>query len=65
MLRSYLSIDYGVIPEDQLKMAFDMATLDIKANRYLFNKRTSLKEAIKITGMCLHVLQTRISYTKN
>jgi len=64
MLKSILSSMNGNIPEDQLKTALDMATLDIKANRYMFNKRTSLQEAVKITGMCLHVLQTRILYTE-
>ena len=63
MLKEALIGSTGPISDNQFKLALDMATLDIKANRYMFNKRTSLREAVRISGMCLHVLQTRILYT--
>lgn len=65
MIKQNLLLTYGPIPEDLLKEVLDMTTLDIKANRYMFNKRTSLQEAVIIAGMCLHVLNTRILHRDN
>jgi hypothetical protein len=59
MIKNALIKIAGDTPDDQLKTALDMATLDIKANRYYFKKRTSLAEAVRISGICLKVLQNR------
>lgn len=57
MIKQAIKNITGDITEAELKAVLDMATLDIKANRYMFNKRTSLKEVIKITGICITVLR--------
>jgi glycosyltransferase A (GT-A) superfamily protein (DUF2064 family) len=59
MIRNALIKAAGDISADKLKTALDMATLDIMANRYYFKKRTSFTEAVRISGMCLKVLQNR------
>lgn len=43
--------------KDELKIALEMATDDIKFNRIGFNKRTSYNEMVEITNRCLIALR--------
>ena len=45
------------IDKNTYMVAVTMATSDIKANKVNFNKKTSLKETIKITSMCLSAIE--------
>lgn len=40
---------------DKLKVAFNMATQDIKVNRIMFGKRTSHRELQEIVNICLKI----------
>ena len=53
MLRQLLISKYPQISDKQFQTALQIATMDIKANRLAFGKRTTLPEALKIIGLCL------------
>lgn len=43
--------------KDELKIALEMATEDIKFNRIGFEKKTSLNQMVDITNRCIIVLK--------
>jgi hypothetical protein len=56
MLTQILNAKYGPLEDYQIKLALQMATVDIYVNRFLFHKRTSFRETLRITERCLQVL---------
>ena len=45
------------ITKDELKIALEMATEDIKFNNIGFNKKTSFNQMVDITNMCILALR--------
>ncbi|QIB26067.1 hypothetical protein [Caloranaerobacter azorensis] len=57
MLLNMVQKQIGYVSEEHFRLALDMATDDIKANRIAFGKRTSLEEALEIIIACIKVVQ--------
>jgi len=52
MLKKLIESASGSISQAELYAILDLATTDIRVNRIGWGKRTSIRQAVEIAGMC-------------
>ena len=56
MLKQLIEFASGQLSQAELREVLDLATTDIRVNRLGFGKRTSIRQAIEIAGICKTVI---------
>ncbi len=57
MLSKILELDLESMTDSEFREVLDLATSDIKTNRFDFGKRTSLPKLVEIAKSCFRTLQ--------
>ena len=57
MLRKILEQTTGQLTDTEFAEVLDLTTVDIKVNRIGYNERTSLRDVVRVAGICLGIVR--------